>query len=300
LIDTGSVLVIGAEGQLGSALSAALPDVTRVGRRDLDLTSSDLADRAQELINAVKPRLIVNCAAFTGVDRAESKESESMTVNAYAVGVLAEAAARSSTRFVTFSTDYVFDGTNRKPYVESDPPSPLNAYGRSKALGEAYALAHGEWALVIRTSWLVSSTHSNFVSTILQRISRGLTVTVVDDQWGCPTMASDLARATVEVAELGVTGILHLTNEGAATWFSLAREAATSAGIDEDLINPCTTADYPTAARRPRNSTLGSERLSGIGVDLPPWQESLPRVVSEMIRTGLVGKVPRGWLPDDP
>jgi dTDP-4-dehydrorhamnose reductase len=201
---------------------------------------------------------------------------------------------------VTFSTDYVFDGTNHKPYVESDLPSPINAYGRTKALGEAYALAQGEYVLVIRTSWLLSSTHSNFVSKVLQRTSEGLAVRVVNDQYGHPTIASDLARATVEVAELGVAGILHLTNGGAASWFSLARAAATSAGIDENLIDPCTTADYPTAAQRPRNSTLGSERSSEIGVDLPPWQESLPRVVSEMIRTGLVGKGPEGPRLHDP
>ena len=280
------VLVIGAEGQLGAAIGSAFPDVIGLGRRDMDLKSPDLPDRARQLMDAIRPRTVVNCAAFTAVDRAESEGDEAMAVNAYAVGVLAETAARLATSFVTFSTDYVFDGTKPNPYVESDLPSPINTYGQTKALGESYALAQGEGILVIRTSWLISSTHPNFVSTVLRRIKSGGSIKVVSDQHGCPTVASDLARATVDAVEMGATGILHLTNRGATTWFDLARAAAASAGYDDKLIEPCTTANYPTPARRPTNSVLGSKRTGQLGIDLPPWQESLDRVVTDLSAIG--------------
>jgi dTDP-4-dehydrorhamnose reductase len=287
VVNTRPVLVIGANGQLGTAISKAFPDVVRVGRQALDLSSVDLADRAHELMQTVKPRTVINCAAFTAVDRAESEVDEAMTLNALAVGVLAEVAAAFGVPFVTFSTDYVFDGTSTRPYVEPDLPSPINTYGRTKAVGESYALAHGDGSLVIRTSWLLSGTHSNFVSTILKRLRGGSSVRVVADQHGCPTVASDLASATVNAVGAGVAGILHLTNQGATTWFDLARTAGISAGYAEDLLEPCTSADYPTPARRPKNSILGSERRSSIGIELPPWQVSLDRVVTDLIAAGL-------------
>jgi dTDP-4-dehydrorhamnose reductase len=238
-------------------------------------------------MRTVRPRTVINCAAFTAVDRAESEVDEAMTVNAEAVGVLAEIAAAIAVPFVTFSTDYVFDGTREEPYIESDLPSPINTYGRSKALGESYALAHGDSSLVVRTSWLISGTHSNFVSTILKRLRGGSAVRVVADQHGCPTVASDLASATVNAVGAGVAGILHLTNNGATTWFDLARTACIRAGYAEGLLEPCTSADYPTAARRPMNSVLGSERRGIVRIELPPWQESLDRVVNDLSAAGL-------------
>ena len=286
-VNTRPVLVIGANGQLGTAIAKGLPDVVRVGRQALDLSSVDLADRTHQLMQAVKPRTVINCAAFTAVDRAESEVDEAMAVNALAVGVLAEMAAAAAVPFVTFSTDYVFDGTSKRPYVESDLPSPINTYGRTKALGESYALAHGDGSLVVRTSWLISGTHSNFVSTILERLRGGSPVRVVADQHGCPTVASDLASATVNAVVAGVAGILHLTNQGPTTWFDLARTACISAGYDEDLIEPITSSDYPTAARRPKNSVLGSERTGNIGIELPPWQESIDRVITDLSAAGL-------------
>jgi dTDP-4-dehydrorhamnose reductase len=278
---------MGANGQLGTAISKALPGVVRVGRQALDLSSVDLADRAHQLLQTVKPRTIINCAAFTAVDRAESEVNEAMTVNAQAVDVLAEIAAALDVPFVTFSTDYVFDGTSNKPYIESDLPSPINVYGRTKALGESYALARWDRSLVVRTSWIISGTHSNFVSTILRRLRAGASIRVVADQHGCPTVASDLASATVNAVEAGVSGILHLTNQGATTWFDLARTACISARYAEDLLEPCTSADYPTAARRPKNSVLGSERTGNLRIELPPWQESLDRVITDLSVAGL-------------
>lgn len=274
-------LIIGADGQLGTAISHALPNAVRIGRQDLDLGSSGLHQRAAQLIQEVEPKVVINCAAFTAVDRAESEFEEAKEVNGRAVGILAEIATAASTPFVTYSTDYVFDGRKDVPYVESDPTSPLNAYGRSKVLGERLALSKGSGVLVIRSSWIISETHSNFVSTVLRKLREGHPVRVVNDQHGCPTIASDLARATVQALEAGASGILHLTNRGVTTWFNLAQAAAERAGFAKDLVEPCTTADYPTRARRPKRSVLGSERTSSLAIELPAWQESLVRVVHD-------------------
>jgi dTDP-4-dehydrorhamnose reductase len=283
--DKRPALIIGAYGQLGTAISHSIPERVRVGREDLDLGAADLHQRARQVIRAVKPKAIINCAAFTAVDQAESNFAEARKVNGEAVGILAKIADEHSTPFVTFSTDYVFDGNKEDPYVESDPTSPLNAYGQSKALGERLALSEGRDVLVIRTSWIISGTHSNFVATILRRLRESSSVRVVTDQYGCPTIASDLAQATVQALEAGVSGILHLTNRGATTWYELARAAAERAGFAERLVEPCVTADYPTLARRPRRSHLGSERTSSLGIELPHWQESIDLVVRDLVAT---------------
>ncbi len=202
-------------------------------------------------------------------------------LNATAVGELAAAAARRTIPFVTFSTDYVFDGSAGEPYLESSPTAPINAYGRSKLAGERLALAAHPGTLIIRTSWVISGTHPNFVATML-RLARERELRVVDDQVGNPTVAADLATATLDALDRGVTGILHLTNTGSTTWYELARAAVEMAGGDVDRIGPCTTDEYPTAARRPRYSVLGSERRETLGIGaLPHWRDSLGEVVRQ-------------------
>jgi dTDP-4-dehydrorhamnose reductase len=206
-------------------------------------------------------------------------------VNGTSVGILAEVAAEAQIPFVTYSTDYVFDGQGREPYVESSPTDPINAYGASKLIGERLALQANPRTLVIRTSWVISGTHPNFVATMLRLAGEGRSVRVVNDQHGCPTVATDLARATLQAMKTSATGLLHLTNAGATTWFELARTAVALAGLDSDLIQPCPTEEYPTPARRPSYSVLGSERIEGLGMNaLPPWQDSLPDVVREQMR----------------
>jgi len=198
--------------------------------------------------------------------------------------VMAAYAANAGISFVTFSTDYVFSGDADEPYLESSPPNPMSAYGRSKLVGERAALETNPDALVIRTSWLVSGTHPNFVATML-RLARDREVRVVDDQQGCPTLADDLAAATLESLHAGAGGILHLTNGGITTWYEFAREAVSLAGIDPDRIVPCSTDEYPTPARRPAYSVLGSERRAALGIkELPAWRESLPAVVEGLTR----------------
>ena len=266
------ILLTGANGQLGTAFRALLPEVITPDRAVLDLSRPGDLETA---VSRLEPRAIVNCAAYTAVDTAETDEETAQTVNGTSVGVLAEQAARLGIPFVTFSTDYVFDGTASSPYLESSAPHPINAYGRSKLLGEQAALAANPDALVVRSSWLFSATHRNFVSTILGRAATS-DVDVVADQIGCPTYAPDLAAATLRAMENGVSGLLHLTNVGEASWFDLARAACELSGVDPERVRPITTEQYPTRARRPRYSPLGSERRRPLGLaDLRPWREAL-------------------------
>ncbi|GMR02411.1 MAG: dTDP-4-dehydrorhamnose reductase [Acidimicrobiia bacterium] len=276
------IVVIGASGQLGTALQARLgPDALMLSEADLDL--SDLSSIAQ-VVAAADPSILINAAAYTNVDKAEEEPDVAMRVNGEAVGVLAAAARTAGAQFVTVSTDYVFDGTADRPYVESDPTNPVNAYGTSKLAGERAALDANPETLVVRTSWLMSGTHRNFADTIL-RLTKERELTVVDDQFGHPTLASDLAGGILDAASKGVTGVLHLTNQGVTTWFDLARELVTIAGGDVSRVQPCATSSYPTAAKRPANSVLDSVRTGPIGLaQLPDYHEGLADLVAELKR----------------
>jgi dTDP-4-dehydrorhamnose reductase len=257
-----------------------IPDAVYPSRAALDLT----ADPASwHVLDELNPDMVINCAAYTAVDRAEDEEDVALAVNSHGVEKLARYCEGRNARLVTFSTDYVFDGEARRPYVESDLPNPMNAYGRSKRLGEHHALAFDD-ALVIRTSWVVSGTHPNFVATMLRLAKRRCVINVVADQMGCPTVADDLASATVAALRAGASGLLHLTNTGATTWFELARRAVEIAGLDAGVVHRCATSEYPLRAPRPSYSVLGSERLSALGVGrLPPWEDSLRGVVSQLL-----------------
>jgi dTDP-4-dehydrorhamnose reductase len=266
------ILVTGGTGQVGTALLALEPRCAAPGRSELDLAQPETLPPA---VAALSPEAIINCAAYTAVDAAEDDEETATIVNGRAVGVLAELAAERGIPFVTFSTDYVFDGTATTPYVESSPPNPINAYGRSKLAGERAALGANPDALVIRSSWVFSATHRNFVTTVLERAAAGV-IEVVDDQWGTPTSAGDLAAAALQAMGSGASGILHITNQGVTTWFEFARTACELAGIDSAQVRATTTASYPTPARRPRYSVLGTERADALGfAPLRPWQDAL-------------------------
>ncbi|CAN5519733.1 dTDP-4-dehydrorhamnose reductase [soil metagenome] len=272
------IVVLGAGGQLGTAFRSMIPDARFVDRSRLDLTDTGAIE---DRLAPMAPSAVVNCAAYTAVDRAEAEEDLATVVNAEAVAAMARYAAAADIPLVTYSTDYVFAGDGVAPYLESDPTDPVNAYGRSKLAGERAALRIHPATLVIRTSWVVSATHPNFVATMLRLAGKGEPWRVVDDQQGCPTMVDDLAAATLEALDAGVTGILHRANTGATTWFALARAAVELAGFDPGLVGPCPTADYPTPARRPAYSVLGSERAESLGLTpLPPWRASLEAVVA--------------------
>ncbi|HSM02046.1 MAG TPA: dTDP-4-dehydrorhamnose reductase [Acidimicrobiia bacterium] len=273
------ILLTGGSGQLGTALRRLLDTVHAPGRDELDLARPSSLPPA---IEALHPSAIVNCAAYTDVDRAEEEEDLATTVNCEAVGVMAAIAAAAGIPFVTFSTDYVFDGTSNAPYVESSPTAPINVYGVSKELGERAALAAHPHPLVIRTSWVAAETHPNFVTGIIERASREA-VQVVSDQVGSPTYAADLAAATLEALAAGAGGILHLANSGQASRFEMARVACEAAGIDPGRVEPATSEQFPTKARRPRYSPLASERLDEVGIQpLRPWQEAIADLVARL------------------
>ena len=276
------IAVLGARGQLGSAVvrildGAALP----VTRTDLDLTRPDLIE---PWVASTRPELVINCAAYTAVDEAEEDVNTARLVNATAVGRLAQSTARHGAGLVTFSTDYVFDGTKAHGYVESDRPKPINVYGATKLEGERLVTESHPGALVIRTSWLLSGTHRSFASTMVDLISRG-PVRVVDDQRGRPTMVDDLSTATLDAVERGASGLLHLANQGVTTWFDLAQEIAGIAGLDPSRVTPIATEDFPRPAARPANSVLDSERLDDLGLtQLPHYRESLEKAVGKLLR----------------
>ena len=255
-------------------------DATPLTRSEIDLTRPEEID---PWIASNRPALVINCAAYTAVDDAEANSSVARSVNATSVGELAASAARHGAGLVTFSTDYVFDGSKDSGYVERDRPHPLSVYGETKLEGERLAMSMHPGSLVIRTSWVLSGTHRNFAMTMLQLTAKGQ-VRVVDDQRGRPTLVDDLAEATMAAVEKGATGLLHLTNQGETTWFRLAREIAELGGLDASRIIPVATDEFPTPAVRPRNSVLDSERLLDLGLSpLPAYREGLSRAVDQLM-----------------
>lgn len=271
-------LVVGEGGQLGTSFGNLLgSEVVIVGMDKLDLVETD---EIIPTLDRFDPESLINCAAATEVDAAEDDESEAYLINAVAVEEMTRWAKTRGIPFVTFSSDYVFPGTRQTPYFESDEPDPVNIYGASKLAGERAALDGYSRSLVVRTSWLVSGTHPNFLSTIIRKSREG-PVGVVDDQVGVPNIADDLAVGTMEALAGGVTGLLHLSSSGEVTWCGFAREALVVAGMDPDLIQPASTSDYQARATRPQYGVLSSDRDTG--VVLPSWRDSLPGVVQGIL-----------------
>lgn len=262
------IVVTGAHGQLGTAFLKLIPEATGLTRQDLNLAEPATIRRT---LRDLGPSLVLNCAAYTAVDDAEEDAETARTVNARSVGELAGACADIGARFVTFSTDYVFDGSKEGPYVESDPKRPINVYGETKAEGEDAALEANPDTLIIRTSWVLSGTHPNFTSTMLQLAARG-GATVVNDQIGRPTMTNDLARGTMRVLDDGHTGILHLANQGVVSWYELARIVFEMGGYDPQAVASCASSAFPRPAPRPANSVLDSERVGNL---LPHFETEL-------------------------
>jgi dTDP-4-dehydrorhamnose reductase len=272
------ILILGRGGQLGTSFANLLgPGARSLGMGELDLQDFDGIWPA---LDRFEPAALINCAGYTAVDLAEQQAELAFLLNASAVGQMARWAAARSIPFVNFSSDYVFDGTKRTPYVESDEPNPINTYGNSKLAGEIEGLEAHPGMLAVRTSWIVSGTSPNFVATVLRRAREG-SIRVVDDQIGVPNVADDLAVATLKALDLGITGILHLSSAGGASWFELARQALELADMDPELVRPISTEKYGAGAPRPAYGVLASERETGI--ELPSWERSLPAVVKEML-----------------
>jgi len=268
------ILLTGATGRLGTAIRTLLPEAMTPGRAELDLADPGSVGAA---LGEIRPSGIINCAAYTDVDGAETDPELADAVNHRAVAVMADHAAAADIPFITFSTDYVFDGRSTIPYVESTAANPVNAYGRSKLLGEEAALRHPR-SLVIRTSWLFSATHHSFVWWVLREARAGA-VGVVASETGSPTFAPDLARAVIEAIDGGVTGLLHVANSGAASRLELAHRTCELAGLDPDRVQSISARNG--GARRPGYSVLASERIPVLPVTrLRAWDEALAEMLS--------------------
>ena len=287
-----NILLFGANGQLGTKLNTLLATkgtVRAVGHADLDLR--DLAT-LRTLILETNPALIVNAAAYTAVDAAESDAENAHLVNAQAPRVMAEAARERNALFVHYSTDYVFDGTAHTPYTETSPVSPLGVYGASKLAGEQAVADSGAAHLILRTAWLYSNRGKNFLNTMLRLAAERDELRVVNDQTGCPTYADLVAEASVQMLDgMFVSGNLrtehcglyHIACQGESTWWGFAQRIIELAGFGERVrVLPITTADYPTPAKRPAYSVLSSDKLGRVfGIRLPEWQDGLKRCLAE-------------------
>lgn len=287
-----TVLVFGRTGQLARALDGT-PGWRSLGRDEADLAEPGAAGRA---IAAAAPRFVVNAAAYTGVDKAESEPELAGRINADAVGEMATAAAEMGAGFLHVSTDYVFDGTKDGPWHEDDPTGPLGAYGRSKLAGERLALAANPRTLILRTAWVYAPWGHNFVRTMLRLAAERPQLRIVDDQRGNPTSALDLARVCrelvgqVDEAPAGDRrwGVYHYAGAGVVSWAGFAREIfARAAGrgliARAPAVEPIATADYPTPARRPANSTLDCAKIErAFGIAPRPWQAALDEVLDRI------------------
>ncbi|MGI8791707.1 MAG: dTDP-4-dehydrorhamnose reductase [Acidimicrobiales bacterium] len=275
------VVVTGSGGQLGSALATVF-DAPHVELFALDRAALDLTSRDQVLacVGELRPAIIVNSAAWTAVDACEADPDRAFATNALGVRHVADAARRFGAHLVHISTDYVFDGTATTPYREWDATNPQSVYGRSKLAGEHEA---GPSATIVRTGWLNGAGGSNFITTMLRLARERDRLTVVADQTGCPTFADDLAQTVRRLAVDRRPGIHHVTNQGQTTWFELAKAVVTRAGLDPGMVEPTTTEEYGAAAPRPAYSVLDNAALRAEQLPLlPPWQDSLDRLLVEV------------------
>ena len=290
VLTQGCILVTGGSGQLASALMDAK------GRRPLQLVGRpafDLDDPAAipALLSAAAPSLIINAAAYTAVDQAETDADAAQRANTDGPRILAEYCAAAGIPLIHVSTDYVFDGDKGAPYVESDPTSPTGVYGATKRDGEDAILATGARAIILRSSWVYAATGKNFVLTMLNAAKKTSELRVVSDQWGCPTAAQDLAAAILRIADRTTTigwneswrGIYHAAGSGSTTWHGLALatfQEAAKYGVAPPIITQIATADWPTPARRPADSRLDCGKLGQVfGIALPGWRNALSRTI---------------------
>ena len=281
------ILITGKNGQVGAELSRLYHS-----RQDVVLTSRDECDLADEqsirdTVQRVKPTVIINAGAYTAVDQAEKEPSLCFAINAHAPRVLAQEAARLDALLIHYSTDYVFNGEKAEPYLESDPISPINVYGESKAAGEAAIAEAATRFLVLRTSWVYGAHGKNFLRTMLRLGAERPELRVVDDQLGAPTSAAAIASATAKLVEQSLSvapGIYHMTAAGSTSWAGFAH-AIFQAGMlsTQPRVQPIPSSEYPTPARRPTNSVLANDKFAhAFGFRLPTWQQQLNEVLDGM------------------
>jgi dTDP-4-dehydrorhamnose reductase len=291
----GPILVTGASGQVGGALAerAGTRALRTVARPHFDF---DRPETLARVLDETAPSLVVNAAAYTAVDRAETEAEAARRANAEGPALLAAWCARAGVPLIHISTDYVFDGRKGAPYVETDPTNPTCVYGATKLAGERAVLAAGGRAIVLRTSWVYAAAGKNFVLTMLNLARTRPRLAVVADQIGCPTAAGDLAAAILAIADRiaaggwqdGFGGLFHAAGSGWTSWHGLAEAAIAAAarhGHPRPEVAAITSAEFPTPVRRPADSRLDCGKLAAVfGLRLPPWQDALERTIARIFR----------------
>jgi dTDP-4-dehydrorhamnose reductase len=287
------MLLIGKVGQVGWELRRTLAPMARLTA--LDFPEIDLAqpDSIRQAVRGARPQIIINAAAYTAVDKAESEPDLAMKINGLAPGVLAEEARKSGVLLVHYSTDYIFDGAKREPYVETDPPHPMSSYGRSKLAGDEAVQAAGGAHLVFRLCWVYGARGQNFMLTMMRLAREREKLRVVADQIGCPTWSRMIAETTALALKSTLaardgnafTGVYHLASSGATSWHGFARsivDLMPAEGRKCSAVEAISTPEYPTPAKRPAYSVLGCGKLERtFGLHLPDWQESLQQVLEK-------------------
>ena len=282
------ILVTGSNGQLGKELQKLSPGFSSVefifpGREDLPIHHFEMV---RHYFSIYKPAFLINCAAYTAVDRAESEKDLAFQVNGEAPGVLAAICRENNCRFIHISTDYVFDGTATVPYKEDSLANPQSVYGASKLEGEKQAMQFNPDSIIIRTSWVYSEYGKNFVRTMLKLMSEKQEINVVNDQLGSPTYAADLATAILQIISSGIwmPGIYHYANTGIITWYDFAVAIKEQTG-SACRVNPILTSQYPTPAKRPAYSVLDTTKVESVfGLQLKDWKQSLAACLQHLTR----------------
>jgi dTDP-4-dehydrorhamnose reductase len=283
---SNKILVTGSNGQLGNELRDLASAFSRYDFVFTDVDELSIADNdaVKKIFEEHRPAYLINCAAYTAVDKAESEKEINNQINGAAVGILASASKQNGTRFIHISTDYVFNGTASKPLREDDEVDPVNAYGASKLLGEKLAVENDPETIVVRTSWVYSFYGKNFVKTMMRLMNEKQSIGVVSDQLGSPTYAADLAKAIMQIisSEEWVPGIYNFSNEGIISWFDFANEIKRLVK-SSCIVNPLTTAEFPTPAKRPRYSVLDKAKIQQtFSIQLKDWKESLKECIQKL------------------
>lgn len=281
-----NILVTGCNGQLGNEIQLLEKGNGKHVFFNTDVNELDITDEnaINAFVDANNIDGIINCAAYTAVDKAESNEALCHTLNATAPGYLAAAMGKRGGWMVQVSTDYVFDGTKHTPYSETDPTCPDSVYGRTKLEGEQLVRQHCERALIVRTAWLYSIFGNNFVKTMIRLGKEKTELGVIFDQIGTPTYARDLAVAIMTAMEKGIIpGIYHFSNEGVTSWYDFTKAIHRIAGISGCHVRPIHTEEYPTPARRPHYSVLDKTKIKATyNIEVPYWEESLAECISKL------------------
>ena len=279
-----NILITGCNGQLGNEMQLLEKEHPQHTFFNTDVQELDITDQqtVEQFVNENRIDGIVNCAAYTAVDKAEENEELARLLNSVAPAYLAAAVEKRGGWFVQISTDYVFDGTNHTPYTENEPTCPNSVYGRTKLAGEVQAMEACQRTMIIRTAWLYSTFGNNFVKTMIRLGREKQELGVIFDQIGTPTYARDLARAIFVAIEQGIQpGIYHFSNEGVISWYDFTKAIHRIAGITTCHVRPLHTSEYPTPANRPHYSVLDKTKMKETyGIEVPYWEESLQECIS--------------------